>query len=63
LYRSQSRQRDPWAVYSASIDSAERKAVFRSEFMAEFAPPNHLLFVRGDALFAQTADKNGRLCS
>jgi len=54
LYLSQSRQRDRWAVYAASIDSAERKAVLRSEFMAEFAPPNHLLFVRGDALFAQT---------
>jgi serine/threonine-protein kinase len=43
-------------VYAASIDSAERKAILQSEFMAEFAPPNHLLFVRGDALFSQTLD-------
>jgi Tol biopolymer transport system component len=60
LYLSQSRQRDQWAVYAASIDSAERKEVLRTGFMAEFAPPNHLLFVRGDALFAQTLDL-GRL--
>ena len=56
LYLSQTRQRDRWAVYVASTDSAERKGVLRSGFMAEFALPNHLLFVQGDALFAQTFD-------
>ena len=53
---SQTLQRDRWAVYVASVDSPERKAILRSEFMAEFAPPNHLLFTRSNALFAQTFD-------
>ncbi len=60
LYLSQTRQRDRWAVYAASIDSAERKLILQTEFMAEFAPPDRLLFLRGDTLFAQTLDL-GRL--
>ena len=56
LYLSQRGTRDQWAVYVGSLDSAERTLVVRSEYAAVFAPPNHLLYTRGDSLLAQELD-------
>ena len=56
LYLSMTEDRQNRAVYVASLDSGQRKAILRNEFMAEFVPPDQLLFVRGDALFSQTFD-------
>ncbi len=53
LFLSQTRSRDQWAVYVGSLDSPDRTLLVRSPFIAEFAPPDHLLYVRGDALLAQ----------
>ena len=39
-----------------SLDSPERRLLVRADSMAEFAPPDHVLFVRSDTLFAQTMD-------
>jgi eukaryotic-like serine/threonine-protein kinase len=43
-------------VYAGSIDSQEVTLVLRSETMATYAPPGHLLFVRGSTLMAQPFD-------
>ena len=39
-----------------SLDSAERTLLVRADSMAEFAPPDQVLYVRGDTLFTQTLD-------
>jgi Tol biopolymer transport system component len=39
-----------------SLDAPDRKAVVQSDYMAKFAPPNWLFYVRGEALVAQTLD-------
>jgi serine/threonine protein kinase/Tol biopolymer transport system component len=56
LYHVQKGGPETWAVYVGSLDSADRKMLLQSELSAEFAPPNLLLFVRGNALFAQRVD-------
>ena len=56
LYHVQKGGPETWAVYVGSLDSADRKMLIQSEFSAEFAPPNVLLFIRGNALFAQRVD-------
>src|SRR5439155_273273 len=44
------------AVYVGSLDSPERKLVLKSDYMAHFAPPDHLAFVRDGALLVQQFD-------
>jgi eukaryotic-like serine/threonine-protein kinase len=56
LYHVRTAGREPSAVYVGSLDSAERKKLIESEYMAEFALPNLLLSVRGASLMAQTLD-------
>lgn len=46
------------AIYAGSFESTERKLVFKSEYMAYFAPPDHLFFVRDGALMVQRFDVN-----
>ena len=43
-------------IYVASIDGGEPKRLVGSTGMGRFAPPNQLLYVRGDALVTQTLD-------
>jgi serine/threonine-protein kinase len=56
LYLSQPSEREQWAIYVGSLDSSERKLLVRSDSGAEFAPPDQVLYVRGDTLFTQTID-------
>jgi serine/threonine-protein kinase len=56
IYLSTGARREEWAVYGGSLDSLERRLIVRSQFMAEFAAPNTLLYVRGDTLLAQSLD-------
>ena len=58
LYHVQTQERGDWGVYAGSLDSPDRTLVVRSEAMAEFAPPDRLLYVRGDSLVADTMDMN-----
>ncbi len=39
-----------------SLDSADSRALVDSAYPAAFVPPNHVLFIRGTALVAQTLD-------
>ena len=43
-------------IHVASIDGGEPKRLVGSTGMGRFAPPNQLLYVRGDALVTQTLD-------
>ncbi len=43
-------------VYVGSIDSAEPKRLFDSDFEAAYAPPGYVLFVRQETLMAQPFD-------
>jgi Tol biopolymer transport system component len=58
LYLSEPADRDEWAIFVGSLDSPERRLLVRADSMAEFAPPDQVLFVRSDTLFAQTMDLN-----
>ena len=55
IYQVQTTDRNGWAFFVGSIDSAERKLLVQSEY-ARFAAPNTLLYVRDANLFAQTMD-------
>src|SRR5262249_12977127 len=44
------------AVYVGSLESERSKRLLDSEYPAAFAPPDHLLFLRGTALMAQRFD-------
>ena len=54
IYLAQSAKPENQAIVLGSLDSKETHQVLTSEFAADFAPPNYLLFRRGSALFAQT---------
>jgi eukaryotic-like serine/threonine-protein kinase len=56
LYQVQKGTRENWSVYVGSLDSNDRKMLIQSEYSAEIAPPNVLLYMRGETLFAQTVD-------
>ena len=56
LYLSEPADRDEWAIFVGSLDSPERRLLVRADSMAEFAPPDQVLFVRSDTLFSQTMD-------
>ena len=59
LYQSISRTENR-AVHVASLDDKTSTKILTSLFMADFAPPDHLLFLREGALLAQRFDV-GRL--
>ena len=56
LYLSLSTQPSNSAVYVGSIDSKDRTRLFPSEAPAIYAAPGHVLFNRGNAVFAQPFD-------
>jgi serine/threonine-protein kinase len=56
MYLSAPAERTEWAVYVGSLDSAENTLLMRADSMAQFAPPDQVLYVRGDTLFTQTMD-------
>src|SRR5262249_7319163 len=49
-------KREESGIYVGSLNSRERKRLMASTFKAEFAPPDLLLFLRGNTLMAQTFD-------
>jgi len=44
------------AIYVSSLDSKERKRILNAMLKAAFAAPDHILFMRDDALMAQAFD-------
>jgi serine/threonine protein kinase/Tol biopolymer transport system component len=56
LYYAQSNTVENNAVIVGSLDSTDRKLVFRSMTAAVYAHPNHLLFMRGGDLVIQGFD-------
>jgi len=54
IYWADSTKPENKGVFVGLLDSKETRQILTSEFAADFAPPNHLLFRRGSALFAQT---------
>jgi Tol biopolymer transport system component len=59
LYLSAPADRREWAIFVGSLDSAERRLLVHADSMAEFAPPDQLLYVQGDTLFTHTMDMGG----
>ena len=55
IYQSQTKSRGDWAIFVGSIDSPGVRKVVQAEY-ARFAPPNFLLYVKGENLLAQTLD-------
>jgi eukaryotic-like serine/threonine-protein kinase len=47
---------DSDAVYLGTLDSSERVRLVAADGMATFAPPNFVLYARGESLLAQTLD-------
>ena len=60
LYFAASSQQAESAVYVGSLDSSERTRLFASEARAVYAAPGHLLFNRGDTVYAQAFDADHR---
>jgi Tol biopolymer transport system component len=56
LYFSSGNQPDQRGIYAASLDSTERKFIVATNGNAAYVQPGQLLFMRGDALMAQTFD-------
>jgi eukaryotic-like serine/threonine-protein kinase len=56
IYTAVSTTSENSAIYVSSLDSKERKRIVNSALKAVFAPPDHLLFMRDDALMAQAFD-------
>jgi serine/threonine-protein kinase len=56
VYLSQTAERADWALYVGSVKGPDRTLLVRAASMGQFAPPDQLLYVRGDALFAQRID-------
>ena len=56
LYFVQADSRDDWGVWIGSLDDDKRTRLVTTPAMAEFAPPDNLLFVQGDALMTQRLD-------
>ena len=56
LYMARRNPIDKSAIYLASLDSPERRLLVSAESQASYAPPGHLLFVRGGTLMAQPFD-------
>jgi serine/threonine protein kinase/Tol biopolymer transport system component len=62
IYWAHSAKSENTGIYLGSLDSRETHFIMASEFAAEFAPPNYLLFRREGALFAQSLNlKNFKL--
>jgi serine/threonine protein kinase len=62
IYWAHSAKSENNGIYLGSLDSKETHFIVASEFAAEFAPPNYLLFRREGALFAQILNlKNYKL--
>jgi Tol biopolymer transport system component/predicted Ser/Thr protein kinase len=53
LFLAQSAQRENRALYVTSLDAGAPKRLLNTEVRAQYAPPGHLLFVRGGTLMAQ----------
>ena len=56
LYLAQTAGRESSAIFVGSLDSAPPKMILSSGSMGLFAPPDHLVFVRGTALMTQRVD-------
>jgi serine/threonine-protein kinase len=56
VYLAVTKDRQQWAIYAGSLDGQEPALLVRADGMPEFTPPDQLLYVRGDSLFAQTMD-------
>ncbi|MEO8368830.1 MAG: winged helix-turn-helix domain-containing protein [Candidatus Solibacter sp.] len=56
LYFSANSAAKDFAIYLASLDGETPRMLFRNPTRAVFSPPNYLLFVRGEALWAQRWD-------
>jgi len=56
LYLARRSPLETSAIYLASLDSPERRLLVPAESQASYAPPGHLLFVRGGTLMAQPFD-------
>jgi Tol biopolymer transport system component len=56
LYVSRGARPEEQGIYVASIDSDDRKRIVASDRSAAYSPSGHLLFVRGNALMAQSFD-------
>jgi eukaryotic-like serine/threonine-protein kinase len=56
IYTAVSTKAENAAIYASSLGSKERKRILSSMFKAAFAPPDHILFMRDNALMGQRFD-------
>jgi Tol biopolymer transport system component/predicted Ser/Thr protein kinase len=56
LYQAQTTKPEEWAVYVGSLDSPERTKIVQSQYMAAFAAPDVVVFLRETTLLAQRLD-------
>ncbi len=56
LFLAQTGQSTPSGIHVGSLDSPETVLVLETAVRAQYAPPGYLLFIRGNALMAQSFD-------
>jgi serine/threonine protein kinase/Tol biopolymer transport system component len=56
IYTAVSTTSEHSAIYASSLDSTDRKRILNSALKAVYAAPDHILFMRDDALMAQAFD-------